>query len=235
MRLATDCARLATTLFVLAAVVKVWLWLPVIGWNLAETNVRIRNQEIQLTKLEQTLTTAVAPNGLIDTRLFETNGILYRGIQGTPMMTPYGPAHVGGLMGKLSTLNESVQMATTSFSMAMVGSGGIMDTVATVGQSVNEVADQAAIGLRQANDAFPMWNSRFLAVSGEAMHTMDHTRRFMVTVQRESPRLIQSFQKIADNAAEATGYAKEYVRPVPWYKQPSMIGKVGVGLCRILC
>lgn len=235
---ATDAVRLATALIVLAVALKAWFWLPVIGWKLAETHVQVRNQELQLTKLEQAWARAMAPEGLLDTRLQEFNMTLYQGINGRPTMTPWGPAHVGGLMAKLSTFNEHVEVVSGAIAISLLEPGGIRDTVSSVGQSINQLADRSSETVGMVNATLPLFTDctqNADCLFNRWQGTAKSFERTMQVIERTAPDITESFGRIADNTAETTGHIKTWVEPKPWYKTPGVIGKIGVGLCRILC
>ena len=193
------------------------------------------------TGVERNVQNIVKPEGLLDSRLQDTNVILRNIFFGEPVMTPWGPGRYPGVLHRLDTFNENAQLLTGIVGLTLIGDArnpGLVTSVESAIQSINQVADQTAKFEEQLNEAFPLWNSRYLAITGEAMRTLDSSRRMMDQIEKATPTFIQKYDALLGNV---NGIAEDFHVVTNRYARPSIKSQLKSGVfdalrvCVIVC
>lgn len=85
-------------------------------------------------------------------------------------------------------------------------------------RQTQQVVDQGQTLTNIIVDTEPMYRSRYLAVSGELMKTLDATRRMANEGARVAPELAQNMNQTVANVATITADVHNYTKPESWWR-----------------
>lgn len=160
---------------------------------------------------------------------------------------------VAGVEKTLSTVPDKLDNQMTRLNDTLKGtSDGVIDQLSEFNDSVAPLADSSSLFVRKLDTMTGLFTdqflkcdgnpgcaySRWLAMSGEAMRTMDSGRRMMAQAEKAAPMFIEQFgvltQQSAGIATDLHTITNRYANPT-WKQTVRGAVTDGAKICAFLC